>query len=70
MVVTGAEVVVHHQLQVLGHEDEVHAAEAELRQAQEDGDQDSEILTFLMRFLVKKTPKKSTRFTSPNCCKL
>ena len=43
VVVAWAEVVVHHQLQVLGHEDEVHAAEAELRQAQEDGDQDSEM---------------------------
>ena len=41
MVVTGPEVMVYHQLQVLGDEDEVHAAEAELRQAQEDGDQDS-----------------------------
>ena len=43
MVVAWAEVVVHHQLQVLGHKDEVHAAEAELRQAQEDGDQASEM---------------------------
>ena len=40
--------VVHDELQVLGDEDEVHAAEAELRQAQEDGDQDSEILNVLM----------------------
>lgn len=40
--------MVYHQLQVLGDEDEVHAAEAELRQAQEDGDQDSEILNVLM----------------------
>ena len=40
VVVAGAEVVVHHQLQVLRHEDKVHAAEAELRQAQENVDQD------------------------------
>ena len=40
VVVAGAEVVVHHQLQVLRDEDEVHAAEAELRQAQENVDQD------------------------------
>ena len=40
VVVAGAEVVVHDELQVLRHEDEVHAAEAELRQAQEYSDQD------------------------------
>ena len=40
VVVAGAEVVVHHQLQVLRDEHEVHTAEAELRQAQENVDQD------------------------------
>ena len=55
VVVAGAEVVVHHQLQVLRDEDEVHAAEAELRQAQENVDQDSEIWEVFMISWIKFT---------------